>query len=867
MQETTPLLDIAISGFSSPDLKSSLLQSFSQQYLRAARLVSRAPSSKGSLPADEPKELPADRLEAIAARIREKTGEEEFKSANLRILWRDLDRNFKAELEKVRGSVTRFFEERAPKWNEIGRLCINIAEAPADAELPFALMWSYIRGLSENGEPEHRPLREALSEFGTSAQYLQLLGLLSAVHEASVRNPWIAESKKSGGVFGVELLGAKQAYDLLTSEPQLNGLGISIRTPANWKGLSLIRPSLTAVIGQNEASYLTADTLLDFDLAVTLGGDRLTEAEVASLLTSTEELKFLRGHWVTVDQENIERITRQLEKVKQASSGITLPEATRLLAGMDTEEHKQERVWEGVEAGPGLMKLLDDLRHPERLKKLKAPEGFKGTLRPYQKLGVQWLHFMTNLGLGACLADDMGLGKTVQLITLILALKEEPKKGGRNPHIVIAPASVLTNWEKELERFGPSLKFKVLHSAGAADFTRSGSAEKDLKGLDLVVTTYGMLLELQSLRNAEWDLVILDEAQAIKNPRTQQAKAAKLLKARARIILTGTPVENHSTDLWSLFDFLNPGLLGSQRQFHSFYKRCASQGDLSPLRILVKPYILRRLKTDPEIGKYLPQKNEKDPIYCRLTPTQALLYQQQRDALATELKESSGMQRRGIVLKYIMRFRQICNAPEHWQGAKRWRSENSGKLKELLKVAESCNSSNRKMLVFTAFAEAVRPLAAQLEQVFGTRGEILDGSIPTAARAKIWTHFQEDPKVKFFVLTIGTGGAGLNLSAASVVVHYDRWWNPAKESQATDRAHRFGQKNDVDVYRLISKGTIEERMHELISSKQALFEELFEVDDPIRITEMSNEEILALVSLDLGQVAESSVDKTEKAVA
>ena len=281
----------------------------------------------------------------------------------------------------------------------------------------------------------------------------------------------------------------------------------------------------------------------------------------------------------------------------------------------------------------------------------------------------------------------------------------------------------------------------------------------------------------------------------------------------------------------------------------------------------MKPYILRRLKTDPEIGKYLPQKNEKDPIYCRLTPTQALLYQQQRDALATELKESSGMQRRGIVLKYIMRFRQICNAPEHWQGAKRWRSENSGKLKELLKVAESCNSSNRKMLVFTAFAEAVRPLAAQLEQVFGTRGEILDGSIPTAARAKIWTRFQEDPKVKFFVLTIGTGGAGLNLSAASVVVHYDRWWNPAKESQATDRAHRFGQKNDVDVYRLISKGTIEERMHELISSKQALFEELFEVDDPIRITEMSNEEILALVSLDLGQVAESSVDKTEKAVA
>ena len=861
------MLDIVFAQQKTLDVKQSLLRSFGQQYLTAARLVSRAPDSKGSLPSDEPKELSVEKLEAIASRIREKSAEPDFKAANLRMFWRELDRTFRNELERVRGSVTRFFDEREPKWNEVGRLCMNLAEAPEASALPFALLWTYVKGISEEGELQHQPLRDALREFGTSAQYPQLLGLLSAVHEAGVRFPWIAESKRTGGVFGVELLGTKQAYELLNQEAQLKGLGISIRTPASWKGLSTVRPALRAVIGQNEASFLTADTLLDFNLAVTVGDEKLSEAEIGSLLASTEEIKFLRGHWVTVDQENIERITRQLEQVKRAASGITLPQATRLLAGLDSEERSKEKVWEGVEAGPGLIKLLDDLRHPERLKKLKAPEGFKGELRPYQELGVQWLHFMTNLGLGACLADDMGVGKTIQVIALILVLKEEVKKGGRRPHIIIAPASVLSNWDKELKRFAPSLKFRVLHSAGAADFTRSGSAEKELSGLDLVVTTYGMLLELQSLRNAEWDLVFLDEAQAIKNPRTQQARAAKILKARARAILTGTPVENHSLDLWSLFDFLNPGLLGSQRQFHGFYKRCASQGDLSPLRILVKPYILRRLKSDPEIGKYLPQKNEKEPIYCQLTPAQALLYQQQRDALAAELKESSGMKRRGVVLKYIMRFRQICNAPEHWQGAKRWNKEHSGKLKDLRRLAAECKNSDRKMLVFTAFAEAVRPLAAQLEEIFGSRGEILDGSIPTAARAKIWTRFQEDPKVKFFVLTIGTGGAGLNLSAASVVVHYDRWWNPAKESQATDRAHRFGQKNDVDVYRLISKGTIEERMHDLISSKQALFEELFEVDDPIRITEMSNDEILALVSLDLSQVVENGAEQSARAVA
>lgn len=851
----TMLLDLAFEKAQHLDAKQAALRSLAHRYLIAARLTSRAPNSRGVLPPGEPPVPPLEQLEALASHIREKGQDADFSAQTLASLWRGLDRAFRSETEKVNSSIVRFLEGQNPAWTLVGQVCMNLAEAPSDAQKPLVLLWTYVAAISEDGKPQYRPLSEALQELGNPAQYPQLLGVLGPIYEASNRWPWLSASRESGGIFGVEPLSASQAYDLVEKESSLSSLGIALRAPKAWKGLSPVKPALTAVIGQNEASFLTAEALLDFNLAVTVGNEKLSTEEVEALLKSSDKLQFLRGRWVTVDQDNIERITKQLDRLKKApSTGIRLPEATRMLASIGANEG--EVVWEGVEAGPGLTQLLEDLRHPERLSKLKAPKGFNGSLRSYQMTGVQWLHFMAKVGLGACLADDMGLGKTIQVLALLLALKEENERGPKVPHLIVAPASVISNWEKELKQFTPSLKYKVLHSFGAADFRGTASEiALRLKKLDVVITTYGMLLELEGLRETQWNLVILDEAQAIKNPTTQQSKASKTLKAHSKIILTGTPVENHSTDLWSLFDFLDPGLLGSKREFHAFYKECAGRGDLSPLRTLVRPYILRRLKTDPEIGKYLPKKTEKDPIYCQLTPMQALLYQQQRDALALDLKAAAGMQRRGIVLKYITRFRQICNAPEHWQGASRWPEAHSGKLLELKKLARQCNKSNRKMLVFTAFAEAVRPLAAHLQEVFGTKGAILDGSIPTSARAAVWTRFQEDPSVKFFVLTLGTGGAGLNLSAASVVVHYDRWWNPAKERQATDRAHRFGQENDVEIYRLISKGTIEEHIDQLIASKQALFEELFEVDDPVRITEMSNEEILALVSLDLRQVA------------
>jgi non-specific serine/threonine protein kinase len=431
-------------------------------------------------------------------------------------------------------------------------------------------------------------------------------------------------------------------------------------------------------------------------------------------------------------------------------------------------------------------------------------------------------------------------------------LKPSDARAPAKPSLLVAPASLLGNWASEIARFAPSLKVLLAHpSAMSASELKALDADR-LAQFDLVITSYGTLLRLPCLKDMPWRLVVIDEAQAIKNPNAKQTRATKQLSAQARIALTGTPIENRLGDLWSIFDFINPGLLGSSVQFSALAKRLAERphNPYGPLRELVRPYILRRMKTDKSVIADLPDKTELR-AYCPLSRKQAALYQAAVAELAAQLDQTDGIQRRGLVLAYLMRFKQICNHPSQWLGDDAWVEGDSGKWGRLRELAEVIAAKQEKVLVFTQFRQMTAPLAAFLGSVFGRPGLVLHGETEVKKRQELVRRFQIEEALPFFVLSLKAGGAGLNLTAASHVIHFDRWWNPSVENQATDRAFRIGQKRNVLVHKFVCRGTVEEKIDELIEAKRQLSSDLLEGGAELMLTEMKNGELLKLVALDI----------------
>ena len=574
------------------------------------------------------------------------------------------------------------------------------------------------------------------------------------------------------------------------------------RSPAGWHANRPARPRVTGTVGARVPSALGLDAMLDFHMEVSLDGEPLSAAEIRALLAGTDTLILLRGQWVEVDRARLQAAMARFEAAEAmaAKGGLTFSEAMRLLSGAAIDgKNEADAVadWSAIAAGPWLEETLRTLRAPGVDGADPGPT-LQGTLRPYQKAGVAWLRLLSGLGLGACLADDMGLGKTIQILALLLLRAQEAKR----PSLLVAPASLLANWAGEIERFAPSLKARIVHpSAMTAEETRQ-LTPADLADTDLAITSYGTLLRLPVLAQTQWRYAILDEAQAIKNPGAKQTKAVKVLKAQARIALTGTPVENRLGDLWSIFDFINPGLLGTAKQFSSYTKGLADRthNPYGPLRELVRPYILRRMKSDKSVIADLPDKTEVK-AHCVLSRKQAALYGQTVSDLAKALEDTEGIQRRGIVLATLMRLKQICNHPSQWLNDGVWAEEDSGKLARLRDIAEVVASRQEKMLVFTQFREMTLPLASFLGGIFGRPGLVLHGETAVKNRRELVRQFQEDETVPYFVLSLKAGGSGLTLTAASHVVHFDRWWNPAVENQATDRAYRIGQKKNVLVHK------------------------------------------------------------------
>jgi SNF2 family DNA or RNA helicase len=652
-----------------------------------------------------------------------------------------------------------------------------------------------------------------------------------------------------------------EAYHFLREVATLletSGFGILVppwwgkRGVAGFSSRLKLRPKQGASGSAGAApGRLTFDTLVEFDWQLAMGGQPISPEDFRRLADLKTPLVQVRGEWVVLDPDAVERAINFWEK-QQNRGDATLLDALHM--ALDATSPDGLAV-DGVDADGWLRPLLDELAGGDKLAELPPPAGFRGLLRPYQARGVAWLWFLRRFGLGACLADDMGLGKTPQTIAWLLQAREQA--GERRPALVICPTSVVGNWQREVARFAPELKVLVHHGGDRlVDQAFLEAADSS----DIVISSYGLVRrDADMLAKVRWSAVIADEAQNVKNPETKQAQAVRKLPADHRVALTGTPVENRLTDLWSIMQFLNPGYLGSQRSFRQQFvlpvERYGDADASARLRRLVQPFLLRRLKSDPTIIQDLPEKNEMK-VYCPLTSEQATLYEAVVQDTLQKVEASEGIERRGLVLAMLMKLKQVCNHPAHFLGDGSALPGRSGKLVRLDEMLEEVLSVDDRALVFTQFHVMGELLRRHLAETLGGGVLFLHGGTPQKHRERMIARFQEDPDgPNIFILSLKAGGTGLNLTRANHVFHFDRWWNPAVENQATDRAFRIGQRRDVQVHKFVCTGTLEERIDDLIESKKVLAENVLGAGEAW-LTELSTDQLRDLLVLRRDAVAD-----------
>jgi non-specific serine/threonine protein kinase len=765
-------------------------------------------------------------------------------------------------------SIDNFIATYLPSWQKVGSICFHLVENKQNEQYPFAFMPTVISHLNNQAKLIYLPLKLAIPKIHN----LDLLSFLHPLYNLAQKLDWLKCLLRSKEIYQASFWTVKQAYSLLKDAEEIKNNGIIVVLPDWWKQNN--QPRLKFSIGSQTKSTLDLQAMLTCDVSLVYNDKPLTTAETEMLLQAENNLVPLRGSWVEADSTNLQMVITQWNKLKKSSaSGISFIEGMRMLAGVnnnfannnDTQFNADdENNCSSYVAEPWLNDTLNKLRDPALLQNLTPKKLTASKLRHYQQLGVNWLYFLTNLGLGACLADDMGLGKSIQIIALLLLAKESATPT-KKCSLLVLPASLLSNWKNELNKFAPSLAAYFLHPS---ETTTNALAEivanpNKLQQYDLVLTTYATLWRQTWLLDQSWDKVILDEAHAIKNPTSKQTCAIKKLKSNVRIALTGTPIENSLTDLWSLFDFLLPGLLGSYNNFKKIISKIEKTAEeqqqtsnYSAISNLIQPYLLRRLKTDKKIINDLPEKTEVN-AYCGLTNLQARLYKKTIKELTTALNDTeiSTIKRKGLVLNYLLKFKQICNHPAQLLATGDYNPTHSGKFARLKELCSEINQKQEKVLIFTQFKTITKPLAIFLETVFGVHGLILHGSTAIQKRQEIVSAFQEKSGPPFMVLSLKAGGTGLNLTAANHVIHFDRWWNPAVENQATDRVFRIGQKANVLVHKFVCSGTIEDNINSLINQKTKLANVILasDVKTP-KLTELTNQEILQLVSLDLNKI-------------
>lgn len=751
-------------------------------------------------------------------------------------IWSGLSRIFDAEIGTYTGSVSDYLRDQDPDLQVAGKVFFHLVENKSDEICPFAFLATYSTLGNEGKKAVHSPLKNALLEFKNKDELL--LKLLVTVSRAADQSEFISDMVESGELFLPLKFTVREAYTFLKEIPLYEECGILCRIPDWWRK-KYNQAKLSVTIGDKEPSLVGLEALVQFKPELYFGEMKMSKEEIEQLLNEAEGLALIKGKWVEVNHEKLESLLAAYEKASSLSEDgeLTMAEAMRAQLTMQNTLNlsAEEDVLE-VTNGAWLSSVKNRLLHPAEIEARELGGDFKATLRGYQQTGLDWLAFMNQLSFGALLADDMGLGKTLQILALLEHLREQ----GKVRALLVIPASLIGNWQNEIEKFAPQLKYKLIHSGVGESFDPEALDETEL-----YMTTYGMVVRQERLREYHWDLLILDEAQAIKNPGTRQTKSIKQLEARARIAMTGTPIENRLGDLWSLFDFLNKGLLGTAKEFTKSIKEGE---DYSRLRKAISPFILRRLKTDKSIISDLPDKVEVN-AYTTLTKKQVVLYKALVSELEKSIESAEGISRKGIVLAGIMKFKQICNHPDQYLGGAAYDAVLSGKFDKLKEICETIYEKRERVLVFTQFKEMTEPLADFLETIFERKGLILHGGTPVKRRGELVEQFCGEDYVPYMVLSLKAGGVGLNLTAANHVIHFDRWWNPAVEAQATDRAFRIGQKKNVMVHKFITRGTIEEKIDAMIADKKKLSEEVIADSGENWITEMSNEELLSMFQL------------------
>ncbi|WP_433922450.1 DEAD/DEAH box helicase [Paenibacillus taichungensis] len=707
--------------------------------------------------------------------------------------------------------------------------------------------------------------------------------LLMALGHASELAPELETALLHARPEGMKL--EQQAFfEFLTyAVPRLQKAGVTVLMPSRWSRagkrraglrLQMLNRGIERPVGA--PSSLGMEQLVAFKAEPMLDGKPVTAEELAALAEATVPYVMFRGEWIEVDTKEIRQVLRYMKKEEEQY--MPLSEWLHLAA-----EEGEDTAWKGLSVfgaeSEGLLSFLLDGQVLRSIEPRQVPGELHGELRPYQERGYQWLSAMRELGFGVCLADDMGLGKTIQVITCLLDLKheeqqaaaeeareheafmrmEEESANGEQPHVhdahlpalIVCPTSLLGNWQRELKRFAPNLSLYIHHGGQRL---HGNAFQSEAQSHDIVLTTYHLAgRDGPDLASLHWSTVVLDEAQYIKNYRTKQAQSVMRLSTPHRIAMTGTPVENRLSELWSIFQFLNPGYLGTASSFRQRYTGLGpseeNAASLRELHRLVSPFMLRRLKSDPDIRKDLPEKLELKS-YCSLTPEQTVLYQRVVDDLMGGLDGRNGIARKGIVLSSLTKLKQICDHPVLADSSRKehGKAEASGKMERLLELVDAIRDNGESALIFTQYVAMGELLVSRLTQRYEEEPYFLHGGVSKSQRDDMVETFQKGEGPSLFVLSLRAGGVGLNLTRASHVVHYDRWWNPAVENQATDRVFRIGQNRNVQVHKLICQGTLEERIDELIESKKALSEQVVGSGENW-LTEMSDDELRGLISL------------------
>ena len=727
-------------------------------------------------------------------------------------------------------------------------LYFHLAENKNNQTRPFVGLFTLGLKVDELARLQHMKLEKFLELYCTGKSSLH--NFLKPLQKLAEKSEFIKAKTEDNSLLNTMPLTTKETLELLDLIPSMQKLNIKTQVPKKWtKKQRPKKVNLSLSIGKNKTqSSLGFEALFDVNFKIFLDGKKLGQKELEKLKETQENLVNLFGEWVEVPASQLSKLITKWGFALDSSrrKSINFSQALYLLnkipksfdsSNKDDLEIDYEKV--EIKAEAALEKNLELLQEnlkgqfEEEINQVK--NVLRAKLRPYQISGLKWLLSIKQLGLGAILADDMGLGKTIQIISFFLSV--ERKKAS----LVVCPSSLIANWAEELEKFAPDLKYQILHPR----FQTGRISNYNIASGVIYLTSYGQIANIAKPK-VEWGLIVADEAQAIKNPKSDRSKVLKSLKSDLNIALTGTPIENSLLDLWSLFDFCCPDFLP---KIGSFRKEIKKEDYRDKIKKLIKPFVLRRVKTDKSIISDLPDKTVVK-AYCYLTPEQSKIYDLEVKRLKSLVENLKGIKRKGLILSSILRLKQICNHPSQYRKDNSYIAEKSCKF---IKLAEICNHlkiSREKILVFTQFKEICDVLSHFLNRQLGKDGLILHGGTPISERQNLVQKFQEESDLQYFVLSLKAGGSGLNLTAANCVVHFDRWWNPAVENQASDRAYRIGQKRNVIIHPFICKGTLEEKIDNLISEKMDLVQDFFSGKSEFSFSELSNDELSQLLSRD-----------------